>query len=252
MNSERILYTGAQTGLRIGAFRRYPSQPHFEDTGPIGGYLLVFPRVPVVIQHADKQPIVADPTRVMLYNVGQEYRRFALSDRGDECEWFSFPRELVEEVCGGLFTATHAGVDAQTYLLQRRISESADPLFVEEGMLLLLERCAGRPERPTRHRDLAEDCRAALAKRFTGPLSLFALARELSVSAFHLSRSFRAETKMTLGAYVHELRLRTALERVRDGEDLSRIATDLGYASHSHFTARFRRAFGLTPSCAKT
>jgi AraC-like DNA-binding protein len=53
---------------------------------------------------------------------------------------------------------------------------------------------------------------------------------------------------MTLHAYVHELRLRTALERVADGEDLTRVALDLGYASHSHFTSLFRRAFGVTPS----
>jgi AraC-like DNA-binding protein len=33
---------------------------------------------------------------------------------------------------------------------------------------------------------------------------------------------------------------------------LTRLALDLGYSSHSHFTASFRRAFGLTPSAART
>jgi AraC-like DNA-binding protein len=40
-----------------------------------------------------------------------------------------------------------------------------------------------------------------------------------------------------------------ALEPLADGAgDLTRIALDLGFSSHSHFTAAFRRHFGLTPS----
>ena len=31
-------------------------------------------------------------------------------------------------------------------------------------------------------------------------------------------------------------------------DDLTELAMDLGFSSHSHFSARFRRAFGLTPS----
>ena len=45
------------------------------------------------------------------------------------------------------------------------------------------------------------------------------------------------------------MRLRTALERAADpGADLTDLALDLGYSSHSHFTAAFRKAFGVTPS----
>jgi AraC-like DNA-binding protein len=45
------------------------------------------------------------------------------------------------------------------------------------------------------------------------------------------------------------MRLRLSLERLRDPRaNLSAIAYDLGYSSHSHFTMAFRRAFGTTPS----
>jgi AraC family transcriptional regulator len=48
------------------------------------------------------------------------------------------------------------------------------------------------------------------------------------------------------------VRLLLALERLEDGErDLSRLALDLGYSSHSHFTAAFRRSFGTPPSAAR-
>jgi AraC-like DNA-binding protein len=56
-------------------------------------------------------------------------------------------------------------------------------------------------------------------------------------------------TGTTLAAYRGQLRLRLALERLRDSRsDLTTIAYDLGYSSHSHFTMAFRQAFGTTPS----
>jgi AraC-like DNA-binding protein len=46
---------------------------------------------------------------------------------------------------------------------------------------------------------------------------------------------------------LHE-RLAHTLDAVLDcGDDLTTIALDAGFASHSHFTARFRSFFGCTP-----
>lgn len=271
--SDRLLYDGP-TGLRVGSFRRYPWQKPFADTGPIGGFLMVFPRTSVVIQHAGHPPVVADPTRVILYNRGQEYVRRALSDRGDACEWFAVPPELVAAairdhdptVMDRLdrpYTWTHGHVEAATYLLQRRVvehltsGERVNRLFVEESTLRLLEQCAIPPVRAGRargestagdHRELAEACRMVVAQRLGDRMSLGEIAARVGISPFHLARVFRRESGLTIHAYVHQLRLRTALERVMDREDLARIAVDLGYATHSHFTAFFRRAFGATPS----
>lgn len=44
----------------------------------------------------------------------------------------------------------------------------------------------------------------------------------------------------------------TALERLAEGADsLSRLALDLGFSSHSHFTTLFHRVFGVPPSVLK-
>jgi AraC-like DNA-binding protein len=49
--------------------------------------------------------------------------------------------------------------------------------------------------------------------------------------------------------YRNQLRLRAALESLRDPRvDLSGLALDLGFSSHSHFTVMFRRSFGCPPS----
>jgi AraC-like DNA-binding protein len=43
------------------------------------------------------------------------------------------------------------------------------------------------------------------------------------------------------------VRLRAALEAL-PGQDLTQLALDLGYSSHSHFSERFRQVYGRTPS----
>ena len=54
---------------------------------------------------------------------------------------------------------------------------------------------------------------------------------------------------MTLTSYRHALRLRLGLDAVRDRTiPLTDVALDLGFCSHSHFTAVFHRHFGITPS----
>jgi AraC-like DNA-binding protein len=45
-----------------------------------------------------------------------------------------------------------------------------------------------------------------------------------------------------------QLRLARALIELPHANDLTQLALDLGFSSHSHFAASFRRAFGSTPS----
>jgi transcriptional regulator GlxA family with amidase domain len=52
--------------------------------------------------------------------------------------------------------------------------------------------------------------------------------------------------------YAIRQRLAMALDAVLDSRlDLTSIALDSGFASHSHFTARFRAFFGLTPDALR-
>jgi len=68
------------------------------------------------------------------------------------------------------------------------------------------------------------------------------------MSPFHLCRVFRTMTGTSIYAYVLRERLASTLDAVLDGKDLATIALDAGFASHSHFTTRFRDFFGCAPS----
>lgn len=74
-------------------------------------------------------------------------------------------------------------------------------------------------------------------------------AAAADVTRFRLCRMFRRLMGTTMHAYREGLRLRAALDALEDPRaDLTSIALDHGYSSHSHFTAAFRRAFGVPPS----
>jgi AraC-like DNA-binding protein len=86
---------------------------------------------------------------------------------------------------------------------------------------------------------------AAPARKWT----LRELARLAFTTPHHLARLFHAE----VGVAVHQYHLRVRLARSLDllldtSQGPSAIAHELGFASHSHFTATFRRTVGVTPA----
>ncbi|HEU4564232.1 MAG TPA: helix-turn-helix transcriptional regulator [Gemmatimonadaceae bacterium] len=137
--------------------------------------------------------------------------------------------------------------------------EGSDPVALQE-LAMELARWAVRPDtrprRParalSRHAmEAVHHTRATLAMRFAERLTLDDLGRAVSFTSWHLSRVFRAATGESVHQHLLRIRLHAALERVAlGGRNLSRIALECGFSSHSHFTSAFRRAYGSSPSRA--
>ncbi len=270
----RVLF--ASSLINIGIFHARPDHPHFRQSGLPERHYLVFPRLSVRIQHAGAEPFVADPTMVTFFNRSDLYFRGKVDERGDCTHSFALAPELLAEVIGRFdptvaerpespFRHSHAPSRPATFLAEHELisalrSGTAGPLAIEESTIALVAEViaatypGGSPRRAagSRQADLAEDARGYLGRHFREPLSLDDLATALGVSPFHLCRVFRRHAGSTLHAYLNQLRLRHAIELVGDGaSDLAGLAFDLGYSSHSHFTAAFRRAFGVTPSALR-
>ncbi|HJQ38345.1 MAG TPA: helix-turn-helix transcriptional regulator, partial [Thermoanaerobaculia bacterium] len=143
---------------------------------------------------------------------------------------------------------------AQRALISRLMNQSyADRAAAENAVLGFADTvvqliAAARPRKVrSRSHRLVEDAKTLLAS--SRHWSLSEIAGELNVTAYSLCKTFRAATGITLGEYRRQLRLRSALDRLRDGErDLTGLALDHGFSSHSHFTHAFRQTFGMTPS----
>jgi len=247
--SSRILLETAQ--WRLGEFLCAPGDPAWDEVNTNMGAWphVVFPRRPVLIAQEGAPPVLTTPNHVVFYKPFQRYRRALRDPRGDRCLWLEVSPELWRA------PETPAGpCDARTYLLAvalgRHLLTEPEPdrLLAEETALRLL--CFGVPTVLAKHSELGEAAKEWLAVRFDEPLSLSAVADALYVSRFHLARVFRAHTGFSLTEYVHELRLKRAVDRLaaEPDTDLSRLALELGYCSPSHFSDRFRAAFGAPPS----
>ena len=260
---------------RAARFTCTPGDSRFRDSGPTSNPLVAFPRRSVWIRHAGKRPFLADPSVATIYNQGQEYTRSVVSEDGDRSEWFAVSPTLAREIAAEIdprsqdhpdrpFLKPYAPIDSSLYLRQRllfsRIERGlVDPLEAEQSIIELVATVIGcahgsvpapRHVRAAEsHHDLVQRARALLAGSMSHRFSLGELARALSVSEFHLCRVFREQTGLTLHEFQTELRLRCGLELLADTRlDISRIAMELGFSSHSHFSDTLRRRFSRTPT----
>src|ERR1700730_9588289 len=73
------------------------------------------------------------------------------------------------------------------------------------------------------------------------------MRRRMEASVY-LTQAFQQIEGLPLYRYQLQLRLARALDLLGDNADLTSLALDLGFSSHSHFSAAFKRAYGQTPS----
>ena len=274
---DRVIYKG--TAAQAGSFTCAVHDPRFRDSGPTENHIVVFPRSGVWIRHAGSRAFVADPHVVTIYNRGQEYTRGSLSAEGDRSDWFAVAPEVALEIAREFnrrcddsperpFAREFARCPSSVYLRQRRLylrlrRSGIDALEAEESIIGLVadviasahgaRRRIKEPNAPLEsHRDLVERARAQIVSHIARHDSVSSLAAHLGTSPFHLCRVFSAGTGMTLHEYRLELRLRVLLERLSDPHaQLSRIAIELGFSSHSHLTATLRGRAGVTPSALR-
>lgn len=264
--------------LWVGRFDCDPGHPRWSIDNAIGAWpLLAFPGTPVEIAQAGHREVVATSNHVVLYNPGQIYRRRLVDPRGDHCVFVSVDGELLAELGAVIdpaledrrdrpFTTASRPVDPATVLavslLVRHLEPTAalerEPVMVEESLLYVLAgvlaradapRPRGRPRDAARRAELAQALERELAASFREARSLQQLAASVGASPFHATRVFRGHTGLTIHGYRHRLRLQAVLERLADARvDLTELALETGFSSHSHLTEAFRRAFGAPPS----
>lgn len=258
---DRILFQN--DSLMIGEFVCLKDDPRFADTGPIENHILVVPFQPVEIHFSRARSIVADRTRVMLYNRGTRYRREALNRLGDHSLWVTFNDEILEDSCGygskRPFGKQVELLSLSLYLKTRRLylrltSGYADPLEVEvaaaEILAQIVRAPAQKPHLSTlRQQQTVAAADAHLARNYTKTVRLDEVAKAAACSPFHLSRVFRRLRGIGVHQHLVQLRLRDAVDRLQDNNNsLTNIAMDLGFSSPSHFSTCFRENFGVSPN----
>ncbi|GII33987.1 AraC family transcriptional regulator [Planotetraspora mira] len=119
-------------------------------------------------------------------------------------------------------------------------------------MELLLLQLAPHPV-PALHLPAPADARldelcAAIQREPGDQWTTAAAAARMHMSPRSLQRRFTAATGMSLARWVQQARLIHAVTLLARGTPVTSIATGLGYATPSAFTAMFRRTLGTTPT----
>lgn len=224
---------------------------------------VVLPLEGVFEVHGGHESVVADATSAVILEAGRGYRVGHPGAGGDRSTVLVFPPEVVEDALdpagpagGPVRPRVRLGASALVAALRRG---TWGELEVEEAAYVLLGALGAdlgrarsyRP--PGRHQlERVERVRALLASAPDRRWRLQELALEVHCSPFHLARQFRAIAGRSIGGYVLGLRMALAVERLaQEQTDLAALAADLGFTSHSHFTARFRAVFGDSPSSVR-
>lgn len=225
---------------------------------------VVLPRRGVFFVQHRGEVLAIDTNSFFVLGRDDVYRVSHPVDGGDDTTVLVFPSDLLSTALGsdgGGVGHIHPADQLALMMIRRGADDELAQLEREERCMLMLRRLRAALSRSTRDdtglgpaQHLRVDrARALLASDPARSWRLAALAREVDCSPFHLARQFRSITGETIARYLLRLRLAIALERLAQGEDdLARLARELGFAHHSHFSARFRDIFGLTPSAARS
>jgi AraC-like DNA-binding protein len=228
---------------------------------------LVFPYRGVYARHLGRDQAVAEANQVLFFNATEGYRVSHPVPGGDACLSLVIseallrelaPKALLRDGAGLAFRRQRLRIDPRTQVLVALLRHSlhqgiAQPLEAESLALTLVQRALG-PR--TTHAAGASTGRQLLADRVKLVLAsdpgrrwtLADIAAEVGGSPVYLTQVFQQVEGLPLYRYQLRLRLARALSLLAQYDDLTALSLDLGFSSHSHFSAAFRETYGRSPS----
>lgn len=232
-----------------------------------GRTTLVFPYRGVFARHVGRDQAIGEANQVLFFNTGQGYRVSHPVDGGDACLDLDIDEALLREMTSPgdledgaplVFRRQRLRIDpraqALVALLRHGLRQGmAEPLEAESLALTLVQRALGprtahAPGSTTGRQRLVDRAKLVLAGDLARRWTLADIAAEVGGSPVYLTQAFRQVEGVPLYRYQLRLRLARALDLLAGAEDLTGLALDLGFSSHSHFTAAFRETYGRTPS----
>lgn len=162
----------------------------------------------------------------------------------------AFVPDLAEDSC--VIRPIEPADQMRAGLLATRARREADTIAFEELLVAMLRRTVGyRSDGAVlaTSRSLALVAKVKELLATTGELlSLSQIAHAVGASPAYLTDLFHRIVGMPIYRYQTRLRLARALGQLPHAEDITQLALDLGFSSHSHFSSTFRSTFGITPS----
>jgi AraC-like DNA-binding protein len=227
---------------------------------------LVFPYRGIYLHHVGKVEAVAEANQVVFINEDEPYQVSHPVAGGDSSLSVEVSREMLLELAPvhylqakgtTAFNRPRLRIDgraqALTALLRHSLTRGViETLEAETLALTLARRALG--ERTSHaaagsfgRQKLVDRTKIVLASDLGRRWTLSEIAVQVGVSPVYLTQVFQQVEGLPLYRYQLQLRLARSLDLLGKYEDLTGLALDLGFSSHSHFSATFKQAYGRTP-----
>jgi AraC family transcriptional regulator len=228
---------------------------------------LVFPFRGLYVRHLGHDQAVAEANQVLFFNACEGYRVSHPVSGGNASLSVAVSEPLLRELAPRSFLRSgeklafcqqRLRIDARAQALVGLLRHSlrhgiAEPLEAESLALTLVQRALG--PRTTHaagatigRQRLADRVKLVLASDLGRRWTLAEIAAEVRGSPVYLTQVFQQVEGLPLYRYHLRLRLARALDLLAHCDDLTALSLDLGFSSHSHFSAAFREAYGRSPS----
>lgn len=228
---------------------------------------LVFAYRGVYVRHLGKDQAVAEANQVLFFNAAEGYRVSHPVPGGDHSLTLVLsepqlrelaPTALLRDSATPAFRQQRLRIDSRTQVLLALLRHGlrqkiAEPLEAEVLALTLAQRALGprtthAPGASIGRRRLADRVKLVLTGDLARRWTLAEIAAETGGSPVYLTQVFQQVEGLPLYRYQLRLRLARALDLLGRYDDLTALGLDLGFSSHSHFSAAFRAAYGRSPS----
>jgi AraC family transcriptional regulator len=228
---------------------------------------LVFPYRGVYVRHVGHDQAVAEANQVLFFNAFEGYQISHPVAGGDASLTLVIGESILRELAPPAFlrdganllfrpprlridTRTQALVALLRHSLRQKIAES---LEAESLTLTLVQRALGprtthAPGATFGRQRLVDRVKLVLASDLARRWTLAEIAAEVRGSPVYLTQVFQQVEGLPLYRYQLRLRLARALDMLAQFDDLTDLSQELGFSSHSHFSAAFREAYGRSPS----
>ncbi|RAJ82270.1 helix-turn-helix protein [Chitinophaga dinghuensis] len=214
----------------------------------------------------------------LICKAGYEHQVRHIHDIPDQCTIFSFSAEnaaLLTATSGSL-SRFFRNADQQSILIkatpemeflhQLIFLELSKPrlqqLWVEELMTTLFSQILSTSEtdfpelnkkQQIHYLPMIENVKSFLYENYTNDIQLSKLAGMAHVSPFHFSRLFKKITNCSPYEYLLRIRLKEAqLQLLHTRNTVTAIAFATGFNSLEHFSAAYKKHFGLSPAAMRS
>lgn len=228
---------------------------------------IVFPYRGLFVRHLGQDEAVGEANQVLFFNQDQEYSISHPLAGGDACLSLAIDGESLRELVPSsslapgpsiIFREQRMRIGPVALSTAARLRHglragTMETLQAESLALTLVRRAVSDGKIPDRQisfgkRKLVDRAKLVLVSDLSRRWTLSEIGAEVGCSPVYLTQLFQKVEGVPLYRYQLDLRLTKALEEIPSHDNLTMLALELGFSSHSHFSTAFRLAFHCSPS----